>query len=32
MITLYTTHCPKCRTQESLGAKRIREWLELNNI
>lgn len=26
------SHCPKCRTQESLGVKRIREFLELNNI
>lgn len=26
------SHCPKCRTQESIGAKRIKEWLQENNI
>lgn len=26
------SHCPKCRTYESLGAKRIKDFLKLNNI
>ena len=26
------SHCPKCRTQESLGVKKIREYLQSENI